>query len=97
MSESDFIAAMAAALEGLMVDGMRVVVDATRPETEPGAALLSADFHLEGPGACTAGFTCTFFSGRTIEENVADLADFVRQQNPIASTPPGAAMEQGAD
>ena len=77
---------------------MRVVVDAMRTEAAPALVFLSIDFHLEGPGACTAGFTYTFFSGRTIEENLTDLADFVRQQNSIAGMPPGAAAAaQGAD
>ncbi len=96
MAASDFIADMTAAVkQGVDVDGMRVVVDDVRKETAPGVSFLSIDFHLEGPGACTAAFTYTFFSGGSIAENLAELADFIRQQNAIASTPPGVAA-QGA-
>ncbi len=96
MAALDFIADMTAAVQrGIDVDGMRVVVDGVEEAVAPEASFLSIDFRLAGPGACAAAFTYTFFSGRTVAENLAELADFIRQQNPIAATPPGATA-QGA-
>ena len=89
MGESEFLAAMEAALKpSLEVEGMQVVVDAVEKEATPEGSYLSVDFHLAGLGACTAQFTYTFSSRRTIEQNLANLSGFIRQHNPIASKPP---------
>ena len=96
MGKSDFITAMSGALaRGVEIQGMRVVIDATEEQATPIAEFLSVDFHLAGAGACTAKFTYTFSSDQTVEENLTRLADFARQQNTIASRPPGAAAAGG--
>lgn len=92
MAETGFIAEMADALRpGVELQGMRVIVDGMEEETTPALSLLSIDFHLAGPSACTANFTFTFASDRTIEENLAALSDFIHQQNAVASRAPEAA------
>ena len=97
MDALEFITVMKATLaRGVDVQGMRVVIDSIDEESTPLLSFLSIYFHLEGPNACTASFTYTFFSGNTIDENLADLADFVREQNPIASTAPEAAAAGGS-
>lgn len=89
MAESEFLTAIEAVLNrGLEVEGMQVVVDAVEKEATLEGSYLSVDFHLAGLGACTAQFAYTFSSRRTIEQNLANLSGFIRQQNPIASKSP---------
>jgi len=96
MHGSDFITAVEDALaKGVKVQGMELVVDSQEKEAAPQLSFLSIKFHLQGPAACAANFTYTFTSDMTVEENLADLAKFVGQQNVLASKPPEAAA--GAD
>ena len=85
MHGSGFITAVEDVLaKGVKVQEMRLVVDALEKEAAPELSFLSIKFHLQGPGACAANFTYTFTSDMTVEENLADLAKFVGQQNSLA-------------
>lgn len=91
MAESSFTTAMEDAVtRGVGVDGMQIVVGTIEKEETPVVDFVRIDFHLEGPGASSAGFTYTFFSDVGVEENLAGLADFVRKRNAAAIKTHGA-------